>query len=101
MIFKKNKNFNIFFKCVRIRDILFWTFKTDYLVVFSIGKFAKAMNAGFTMVLLILVPTFLGMKLDKKFGTKFIFSLIFALLGSASAFYYVYRIGAQKDDKGN
>jgi ATP synthase protein I len=50
---------------------------------------------GISIVVMIGGGVLLGNFLDKTFNTNLIFLILFTVLGVASAFYYIYKMGVQ------
>jgi len=56
----------------------------------SDSAFLKYSGLGFQLAAVILIFLFAGIWLDGKFGTKFIFTLVFTVLGFFGGFYNFY-----------
>lgn len=56
----------------------------------SDNSFIKYSGIGFQLVAVILVFLFIGIWLDGKFGTKYIFTLVLTILGFFGGFYSFY-----------
>jgi F0F1-type ATP synthase assembly protein I len=54
---------------------------------------------GVTIISTILVALFIGKKLDEWLGTGVIFTLIFLLLGIATSFMTILRLGLKEENK--
>lgn len=67
------------------------------------NSFIKYSGIGFQLVAVILIFLFLGIWLDGKFGTKFIFTLILTIIGFFGGFYSFYLtikdLNRKKDKK--
>lgn len=50
------------------------------------------MNLGLYLALPLLIGVFLGQYMDRKFGTKAIFTISFIIFGTISVFYNLYRL---------
>lgn len=50
---------------------------------------------GISIIVMIGGGVILGNFLDKKFNTNLVFLIIFTVLGVASAFYYIFKMGLQ------
>lgn len=56
---------------------------------------ALVSQIGISIVVMIGGGVLLGNFLDKLFGTNLVFLVAFTVLGVASAFYYIYKMGVQ------
>lgn len=50
------------------------------------------MNLGLYLALPLLIGVFLGQYMDRKFGTKAVFTISFIVFGTISVFYNLYRL---------
>lgn len=72
-------------------------------LISSDSSFLKYSGIGFQLVAVILIFLFIGIWLDGKFGTKFIFTLVLTLIGFFGGFYSFYLtikdLNIKKDKK--
>lgn len=53
---------------------------------------AKSLNVGYYVITPLLGGVFLGLLLDRYFGTRGVFVIIMILLGTISSFYNLYKL---------
>lgn len=72
-------------------------------LIITDSSFIKYSGIGFQLVAVILIFLFLGIWLDGKFGTKFIFTLTLTIMGFFGGFYSFYLtikdLNRKKDKK--
>ena len=59
------------------------------------------MNLGLYLALPLLIGGFLGQFLDRKFGTKAIFTISFIIFGTISVFYNLFKLYSKDGNKRN
>lgn len=57
------------------------------------------LNLGMYLALPLLIGVFLGQYLDRKFGTKAMFTISFIIFGTISVFYNLYRLYSKDGHK--
>lgn len=69
--------------------------KNDRNLSKILTNLALVSQIGISIVVMIGGGVLLGNFLDKILGTNLVFLVVFTVLGVASAFYYIYKMGVQ------
>lgn len=69
--------------------------KNDKNLSKILTNLALVSQIGISIVVMIGGGVLLGNFLDKILGTNLVFLVVFTVLGVASAFYYIYKMGVQ------
>lgn len=67
---------------------------------YVLRNLALISQIGISVITPILLGVYIGQFIDKKIGTKGVFSIILIVIGAGAGFLNIFKLAGSKDDKG-